>query len=110
MNPLGQRILAEIQTAQLSASDRRELLAAINGKLPHGHPNPNAKWAGTLDFVVDLCEWASELPADDLPPRMADAARHFGVTSRTISRWLEKATLPGWDGFLRLFVVASRVD
>jgi hypothetical protein len=104
LNPLGQRILAEIQAAQLSASDRRELAAAISRN--HGHRNPNAKWDSTFDCLVDLCEWASELPPEDLPPQEKDAARHFGMTSRSIGRWLAKAGIPGWDGFLRFWSLA----
>lgn len=110
MDPLAQRILAEIQAAQdgLSDHDRRALMAAI--RLNHGHRNPNAKWNSTLECLVELCEWASALPPEDLPPQEKAAARHFGLTSRSIGRWLANADIPGWHGFLRLWMLTSRPD
>lgn len=107
MDPLAQRILAEIQAADLSAPDRKALAGALDARRD-GHPNPNAKWREPFEFLVDLCEWVATLPAEDLPPREAQAATYFGVTTRTIGRWLEKADIPGWDGFLRFWTLALR--
>lgn len=107
MDPRAERILREIRAVNLSAAERKALAVALSDHHA-GHPNPNAKWGNTLEFLVDLCEWAVDLPADDLPPREAQAATYFGITSRTIGRWLEKADIPGWDGFLRFWTLAMR--
>jgi hypothetical protein len=107
VDPLAQRILAEIQDGHLSVEDRQALATALS-QHQAGHPNPNAKWSSTLEFLVDLCEWAAALPAEDLPPREADAATYFACTGRTIRRWLEKAEIPDWDGFLRFWALALR--
>lgn len=107
MDPLAQRILAEIQAAELSALDRKALASALAAR-HNGHPNPNAKWHDSLEFLVDLCEWVATLPPEDLPPREGDAATYFGITGRTIGRWLGKADIPGWDGFLRFWTLALR--
>lgn len=58
--------------------------------------------------VAELCEWAAALPAEQLPPREGDAARYFGRTTRTIGRWLERAGIEGWDGFLRHWSLEMR--
>lgn len=65
-------------------------------------------WKSTSEFLVDLCEWTATLPPEHLPPREGDAARHFGRTVRTIGRWLERAGIDGWDGFLRFWTLAVR--
>lgn len=109
MEPLAQRILVEIQRAPLSPDDRNEIAAALRTKT-HGHRSVTAKWEGPLDFLVDLCEWAAALPPADLPPREADAAHTFGCTKRTIGRWLARADVPGWEGFLRFWALAIRGD
>ena len=109
MDPLAERILAEIQGASLSSADRKQIAAALReGRA--GHRSVTAKWEGPLEFLVDLCEWAARLPPADLPPRQADAAQAFGCTVRTIGRWLERADLPGWEGFLRFWALAIRGD
>jgi hypothetical protein len=108
MDPLAQRILDEIQHSDLSADAREQLAAAIRGNQRLGHPNPFATWASTSQFLIELCEWAAALPAEQLPPRETDAARYFGRSVRTINRWLgpEHAGIDGWDGFLRYWVLA----
>lgn len=109
MDPLAQRILMEIQRAPLSSADRKEIAAALR-EVRSGHRSATAKWEGPLDFLADLCEWAAGLPPGDLPPREADAAHTFGCTKRTIGRWLERADVPGWEGFLRFWALAIRGD
>ena len=105
MDPLARRILDEIQGTGLSQAARDELAAALRGNHRLGHPNPNAAWKSTSEFLVDLCEWAAALPADQLPPRESDASRHFGPTVRTMGRWIGKAGIDGWDGFLRFWTL-----
>jgi len=74
----------------------------------HGHPSSRS-WSTESAFLVELCEWAAALPAEQLPPREGDAARHFARTSRTIGRWLERAGIEdGWDGFLRHWSLEMR--
>jgi hypothetical protein len=107
VDPLAQRILDEIQRGHLDDADRAAL-AAVLRKRKHGHPSPTATWADGHEFLVDLCEWVATLPAEDLPPRMETAARRFGRSSRTISRWLERAHVAGWDGFLRFWTLSQR--
>jgi hypothetical protein len=107
MDPLAQRILDEIQRSPLSADDRDQLAAAIRSN-QHGHPSPMATWVSTSEFLVELCEWAADLPPEHLPPRETDAAQHFGRNIRTIGRWLGRAGIPGWDGFLRFWTLAVR--
>jgi hypothetical protein len=108
MDPLAQRILDEIQRNTLSPADRAELAAALQGVQRNGHPNPTATWSTTSEFLVELCEWAAALPPAQLPPRESDAARHFGRNIRTIGRWLTRAGIAGWDGFLRFWTLAER--
>jgi hypothetical protein len=108
MDPLAERILIEIQQAALSSADRHAIQAAL--RQVHGHPSVTAKWDGPLDFLVDLCEWAAGLAPADLPPRELDAANRFGCTERTIGRWLQRADVPGWEGFLRFWALAIRGD
>jgi hypothetical protein len=109
MDPLAERILAEIQRAALSSADRKALQAALR-EVHRGHPSVTAKWNDPLEFLIDLCEWAAGLPPPDLPPRIADAAQRFGCNKRTIGRWLERANVPGWEGFLRYWALAMRGD
>jgi len=109
VDSLARGILDEIQHAQLSAADRAELAAALGGVLHHrGHPSPTATWPSTTEFLLDLSTWAAGLPPEDLPPRQADAARAFGRTPRTIRRWLSRAGIDDWDGFLRYWSLAVR--
>jgi hypothetical protein len=108
VDPLARRILDEIQHAQLSAADRAELASALGSAHHRGHPSPTATWSSTTEFLLDLSEWAAGLPPEDLPPRQADAARGFGRTPRTIRRWLSKAGIADWDGFLRYWSLAVR--
>ena len=70
----------------------------------HGYPSSRS-WSTDEAFLVELCEWAVALPAEQLPPREGDAARHFGRTTRTVGRWLEHAGIDGWDGFLRYWAL-----
>jgi hypothetical protein len=93
----------------LSPADRQAIAAALR-EARHGHRSATAKWDDPLDFLVDLCEWAAALPPPDLPPHIKVAARYFGCNPRTIGRWLVRAEVPGWDGFLRFWVLASRGD
>jgi hypothetical protein len=109
MDPLAERILVEIQRTPLSSADRQKLAAALR-EARDGHRSVTAKWDTPLDFLVDLCEWVAELPPEHLPPREGDAAAHFGCTKRTIGRWLERARVEGWDGFLRFWALANRGD
>ena len=108
MDPLAQRILDEIQRNTLSQADRLELAAALGGVHRSGHPSPTATWSTTSEFLIELCEWAAGLPPAQLPPREGDAARHFGRNIRTIGRWLSRAGITGWDGFLRFWTLAVR--
>jgi len=108
MDPLAQRILDEIQRSSLSPAGRADLAAALLGTQRKGHPNPTATWPSTSDFLIELCEWAAGLPADQLPPRESDAATYFGRHIRTIGRWLNAAGIAGWDGFLRFWTLAVR--
>jgi hypothetical protein len=108
MDQLARRILDEIQQAQLSAADRAELAVALRGHNKTGHPSSTATWSSTTEFLLDLSQWAARLPPEDLPPRESDAARAFGRTTRTIGRWLAKAGIAGWDGFLRYWSLAIR--
>lgn len=106
MDPTARRLLDEIQAAQLSPDGRAQLARAL--RRPAGHPSSTAKWDSPLEFLSDLCEWTASLPTEDLPPREQDAARTFGCTRRTIGRWLAKAGVPGWDGFLRFWALVTR--
>jgi hypothetical protein len=108
MDPLAQRILDEIQRSSLSPDDRDQLASAIRGNHRLGHPSPIATWSTTSEFLVELCEWTAGLPPEQLPPRENDAARYFGRNIRTIGRWLSRAGIPGWDGFLRFWTLAVR--
>jgi hypothetical protein len=72
------------------------------------HSNSTRSWSTTSTFLVELCEWAAALPPEQLPPRQGDAARHFGRTTRTIGRWLGRAGIDGWDGFLRYWSIEMR--
>lgn len=108
MDPLAQRILDEIQRSSLSQADRDELAGALRGNHRQGHPSPFATWASTSEFLIELCEWTAALPPEQLPPREGDAADHFGRTVRTIGRWLSRAGIAGWDGFLRFWTLAVR--
>ena len=110
MNSLAQRLLAEIQAANFSSEDQALLAAALRPRRT-GHPSPIAKWSSVADFVQELSQWAASLPAEDLPPREADAALYFGCSRRTIDRWLvDKAGIAGWEGFLRFWTLALRGD
>jgi hypothetical protein len=108
VHQLARRILDEIQRAQLSPADRAELASALRDQHRRGHPSPTATWSTISEFLFDLTQWAAELPPEDLPPRQADAARAFGRSTRTIGRWLDKAGIAGWDGFLRYWSLAVR--
>lgn len=108
MHELARRILDEIQHAQLSPADRAELAAALRGRHNRGHLSSTATWSSPTEFLLDLSEWAAGLPPEDLPPRESDAARSFGRSTRTIGRWLDKAGIEGWDGFLRYWSLAVR--
>jgi hypothetical protein len=72
------------------------------------HAGPSRSWSTTSAFLVELCEWAAALPVEQLPPREGDAARHFARTTRTIGRWLSRAGIDGWDGFLRYWSFEMR--
>jgi hypothetical protein len=108
MDQLARRILDEIQRVQLSAADRAELAAVLRGEDKRGHASSTATWSSPTEFLLDLCQWAAGLSAEDLPPRESDAARAFGRTTRTIGRWLGKSGIDGWDGFLRYWSLAVR--
>jgi hypothetical protein len=108
MTELAERILREIQLGLLSPADQREIAAVL--RQARSHRSVTAKWDEPIDFLADLCEWAAALAPKDLPPREVDAAHRFGCTKRTIARWLQRADVPGWEGFLRFWALAIRGD
>ena len=104
LNPLTVHVLELIEHRGLSESDRMALLYALNGY------RSTATFHSPRHFLVEITEWAAQLPPTQLPPRLAEAALYFGKSTRTIGRWCERAGLGGWEGYLSYWAQALRED
>jgi len=107
MDPLARRMLELIEADLVSQADR-DALAAATRLRRNGQAQRSATWSTPQECVVELVHWVTTIPPEQLPPRLKGAAQYYGKSTRTVSRWLERAGIEGWEAFERYYLRAQR--